>query len=271
VRSGEVEVTWTPREADPRFEKSAIIWTNDPQLPEIQFRVVGSVGRMVTVSPAEWHAGTVAEDHDGKATGIVGSAQHPDFKIASIDQADPNVTVTYKPMSASALKRSGLVGGYEFTATVGKKIAIGQFRSRVRIATSLEKTPVDVELTAVRQGPIRFLMAENARWNSGKSLLNLGRFRHEVGVKTALSAYVYDMKEKFQVLGAKSTDNFVKVSVEPSPESGTGEQQGIRFVFEVPPGSPPVNYFTQQPVRVTVQTNHPVLKTIDFDLQFVSL
>jgi hypothetical protein len=271
-RSAEVEIAWTPREPESRFEKSAIIWTNDPRLPEIRFRVAGKVAPPLTVAPLAWHAGSVAEDHDGKATGIVAADLHADFKIASVEHADPNVTVSYKPMSASALKRAGKVAGYEFTATVGKGIPIGNFRSWVRIVTTLEpKTPIDIELTAVRQGPIRFLTAGNARWSSEKSLLNLGRFRHEDGIKTELSAYVYDMRGKFQLLGAKSTDSFVKVSLEPSPESATGEQQGIRFVFEVPPGSPPVNYFTQKPVHVTVQTNHPSLKTIDFDLQFVSL
>jgi hypothetical protein len=73
------------------------------------------------------------------------------------------------------------------------------------------------------------------------------------------------------MLGVSSSDSFVKLSLESSPGSGTDAQQYVRFVFEVLPGSPPVNYFTQEPVHVTVQTNHPRLKKIDFDLQFVSM
>ncbi len=72
----------------------------------------------------------------------------------------------------------------------------------------------------------------------------------------------------------KSSDSFVKVSVEPNPEIGKREQehgqQQVRFIFEVPPGSPPVNYLTGKPVHVTVKTNHPILRDIDFDLSFVS-
>jgi hypothetical protein len=78
------------------------------------------------------------------------------------------------------------------------------------------------------------------------------------------------MKDKFQLLGVKSSDSFVKVSLEPNPAISNGAQQGVRFVFEVPPGSPPVNYMTRKPVHVTVNTNHPQLKDLDFDLQFVS-
>ena len=35
------------------------------------------------------------------------------------------------------------------------------------------------------------------------------------------------------MLGVKSSDSFVKVSVEPNPAAGSGENEGIRFVFEV--------------------------------------
>jgi len=98
----------------------------------------------------------------------------------------------------------------------------------------------------------------------------MGRFRHEMGSKTAVPALVYAMQGKFQLLGVKSSDNFVKVSLEPNPEIGTGAQQAVRFVFEVPPGASPFNCLARKPVHVTVNTNHPQLKDLDFDLQFVS-
>jgi hypothetical protein len=271
----EVELAWAPLEADPTFEKSAIIWTNDPKMSEIRFRIAGKVGRGLAVSPVAWHVGTVAEDQAAKAVGIVVS-EVAEFKILSVKSVDDNIKVSYKPMTPGALTHVGMLAGYEFTTTVGKGIPIGSFRSRLEILTSLEpKTPLVVDLTAVRPGPIRYLSAVpivgHAMWNAEKTRLNLGRFRHEVGSKTALTALISDMKGKFRMLDVKSSDSFVKVSVEPNPAAGSGESQGIRFVFEVPPGSPPVNYFTQKPVHVTVQTNHPKLKNLDFDLEFVSL
>jgi hypothetical protein len=80
------------------------------------------------------------------------------------------------------------------------------------------------------------------------------------------------MRGEFRILGVKSTDSFVKVSLEPNRADGSQpDKQLVRFLFEVLPNSPPVNYFTQKPAHVTVRTNHPMLKTIDFDLQFVSM
>ncbi len=273
--SADVEVAWAPREAEPAFEKSAIIWTNDPELPEIRFRIAGKVARALAVTPTAWHAGLVAEDQEGKAVGMVVSDLDAGFKILSVESPDPNVKATYKPLSAAALDRLGMLGGYEFTVRVGNGIPLGPFRARLKIVTSLEpKTPLPIEVTARRPGPIRILSAGTAHWSAEKSLLNLGRFRHEEGCRTELPAYIDHMPGEFRVLGVKSTDTFVKVSVEPNASGDTkagGDQQAVRFVFEVPPGSPPVNYFTQRPVHITVETNHPVLKTIGFDLQFVSL
>ncbi len=159
--------------------------------------------------------------------------------------------------------------------TVGKGVRLGRFRTQLKIVTSLpERNEVEVEVAALRSGPIRFLPAVAvggfAYWDSENLLLNLGRFRHETGSKAVLPALVYSMKDKFQVLGVRSSDSFVKVSLESDPAIGNSQQQGVRFVFEVPPGTPPVNYLTRKPIHVTVSTNHPQLKDLDFDLKFVS-
>lgn len=73
-------------------------------------------------------------------------------------------------------------------------------------------------------------------------------------------------------LGANSSDPFVKASLESNPalgEPGNGRNQQVRFIFEVPPGALAVNYLTGKPVHVTVTTNHPLQRDVDFDLSFV--
>jgi hypothetical protein len=85
-----------------------------------------------------------------------------------------------------------------------------------------------------------------------------------------LPALIYGSKEKFQVLKIEKDADFVQVSTAPNPEIGAGEQQGINFVFEVPPGSPPVTRIAPCGVHVTLTTNHPRLKELMFQLEFVS-
>jgi hypothetical protein len=277
-QSADIEVNWTPRDPEPTFDKTSIVWTNDPALPEIHFEVVGRVAPPFNVAPRVWDAGTVTEDEVGKAIGYVSSELDKTLKIVSIEPVDSNVKVEYRPLSAKDLERWKLQSGYLVTATVGKKMPLGRYRTQLKVRTSLSgKDPVEVEVTALRHGPVRFLSAVpivgSAYWNAEKLLLNMGRFAHETGTKTALPALVYSMKDTFQLVDFKSTDRFVKVSVEPVEEASKRKDQQpqqVRFVFEVPPGSPPGDFLTGKPIRVSVQTNHPQLRDIDFDLTFVS-
>jgi hypothetical protein len=271
----EVELRWRPPAADSEFSKSAIFWTNDPKRPQVRFTVAGRVAPLAVIMPARWNAGTVTDEHEGKAVGTITSEVDDHFQIVKVEPADPNVRVDFKPIAKEELQRARVRGGYEFTATVGKGIHLGHWRSLLRIQTTLERSrELDVELTALRTGPIMFLPAVPivgiAFWNSDKLLLNLGRFPRASGTKAAVPAVVYAMTGKFEMLGVKSNDSIVKVSVEPDPKIATGERQQVRFVFEVPPGSPSVTRLARNPVHITVDTNHPTLKQIDFNLEFVS-
>ena len=135
----------------------------------------------------------------------------------------------------------GVKGGYDFTVTVDKGIPPGHFRSQVKIHTSLDgNKTIDVEVTAVRSGPILFLPPRGnsrAYWNSEKSLINLGRFAHEAGSKAVLPALVYGSKEKFKLTKVEIDADFLRVSAEPNPQIGGPDQQGVNFVFEIVPGA----------------------------------
>ncbi|HEV3304379.1 MAG TPA: DUF1573 domain-containing protein [Planctomycetaceae bacterium] len=270
----EVELRWKPLEFG-SFVKTAMIWTNDPQTPEFDFTIVGQVLQKVEVLPLSWNAGEITEDHDGTAVAKIGSPLDANLKIATVETANPNLKITYKPLGKPELTRAGWSAGYEFTATVGKGIPWGRFRSKARIRTTSDPDhPIDVDVAAVRSGDIRFLppvaIVGGGTWSSTKTLLNLGVFQHEQGSKIALPALVAAMKGNFQVLGVESAVSFLKISVEPDPKIGSSERQGVRIVVEVPPGSPPLTRPVWAPVRVTLKTNHPTLSEIGFDLAFVS-
>jgi hypothetical protein len=106
-------------------------------------------------------------------------------------------------------------------------------------------------------------------WQAEKSRLNLGRVLSNVGSKVKLPAIVYGIKDKFKVLKTTSDADFLKVTIEPNPEIAQGEQQGFYFVFELPPGSPAVTRVSPNSVHVTLETNHPKLKEINFDVEFI--
>jgi hypothetical protein len=271
----EIEMSWTPRETSPTFAKTATIWTNDPDASAIEFKIFGRVVQQFLVRPEHvWHAGHVTDVTDGVMLGSITSGIDPDFKITSIEMPDPNVKVTYRSLTAKERMRDALKAGYQFTVTVGKGIPAGHYRREMKIHTTLEgNKTIDVEVTAMRSGPILFLSPignSRAYWNPERSLINMGRFTHEGGCKVVLPALVYGTKEKFQIVGIDRDADFVRVTTEPNPEIGSGEQQGVRFIFEVPPGAPPVTRIMPNAVHLKLTTNHPKLKELTFLVEFVS-
>jgi hypothetical protein len=273
--SAEIEMSWTPRETTATFAKEATIWTNDPEMSDIKFKIFGKVVQQFVVRPERnWHANHVTDVQDGVVRGTLTSAIDPNFKITSVDVPDKNVKVTYRPLKAKEKMREGLKAGYEFTVTIGKGIPAGHFRREMQIHTTLEgNKTVDVELTATRSGPILFLTPignSRAYWNAEKSLINMGRFPHEAGCKVMLPALVYGTKEKFKIVGIDKDADFVHVTAEPNPEIGSGEQQGVRFIFEIPPGAPPVTRITPNGIHLKLKTNHPKLQDMTFEVEYVS-
>jgi hypothetical protein len=271
----DVQVRWKPFEFADSFYKTAIIYTNDPEAPQIDFAVLGRVVPKVEVLPLTWNAGEITEDHDGIAVGKIGSPLDANLKITKVEPADPNLRINYKALSKEELARKGWSTGYEFTASVGKGIPWGRFRSKARIRTTSDPDhPLDVDVTAVRSGEIRFLppipIVGSGTWSPNKTLLNLGTFGHEQGRKIALPALVSAMKGDFRLLGVESNVSFLKISVEPDASIGQSGRQGLRVVVEVPPGSPPLTQPAWAPVHVTLKTNHPALSQIAFDVALIS-
>ena len=271
----EVELRWKPLEFEQAFHKTAMIWTNDPEAPEIDFVIAGHVVPKVELLPLSWNAGEVTDEHGGTAVAKIGSPLQANLKITSIQADDPHLKVTYRPLAKPELSRAGWSSGFELTAAVGKEIPWGRYRTHARIQTTLEPDrPIDVDVAAVRTGALSFLppvpIVGGGSWSSTRALLNLGDFRHEQGSKIALPALVSAMQGPFRLESVESSVSFLKISVEPDPKISTDGRQGIRFVIELPPGSPPLTCTPSAPVHVTLKTNHPTLSQIGFDIAFVS-
>jgi hypothetical protein len=271
----EVDVSWTPNEFEEAFSKMAKIYTSDPETPEIDFAVIGHVVPKVEARPLTWNLGEISEKETSKVVGKIGSPLNAKFSVATVGVTGPNVKITYKPLTKEELAAAHWSAGCEFTATVGKDLPWGRFKSKARIrATNDPEHPVDVDINAVRTGDLHFLpvmpLVGTGIWSSNRTLLNLGVFGHERGSKVVMPALVSSMKGNFQLLGVDSEVGFLKISAQPDPSIGDAERQGVRFLIEVPPGSPALSRPSFAPVHVTLRTNHPTLSKIGFDIAFVS-
>lgn len=271
----EVVVSWKPFEFTDAFSKTAIVYTNDPENPQIDFAVVGRVLPTVEAKPLNWNLGEISAKETSRVVGKVGSPLSTKFSVVTLEVADPRVKITSKPLSKDELSEANWVAGCEITATVGKDLPWGRFKTRARIRSANDpEHPLDIDINAVRTGDFRFLppipLVGTAIWSSNRTLLNLGVFPRERGSKVAMPALVSSMKGQFQLLGVESDVAFLKISAQPDSSIGDSERQGVRFLIEVPPGSSAISRPTFAPVHVTIRTNQPTLPSIGFDIALVS-
>jgi len=266
-----VELTWKPIEVASNFAQQCTIWTNDPDSPDVMFKVYGEVAQKYHVVPEKaWHAGHVTDAQDGVASAQIFSSLEK-FGIKSVESSSPHVKVSFVPLDVIQLLNLRVKAGYEFKVKVDRGMAMGQFRVPVHIHTTLEgNRTIEIDVTGSRSGPVLFLPPRGkAIWNAEKCYLNLGRVNHENGTKVVLPAIIYGIKDKFQVLKTTSDADFLNVSTQPNAEISAGEQQGVDFIFEIPAGSPAVTRVNPNAVHVTLETNHPRLKKMEFQLEFV--
>lgn len=146
-----VEVSLNPDGSTPTDSFTRTIWTNDPKLPEIDFRVQAKVIKQVRIEPEhEWKV-RITGDQDGKFTGKIVSNLEGGFKILSIESDNRNVKAVSRPLDQGELKTEGMRNGYAIDLTVNKDIPLGVFESQLTIHTTLKKfETIDIKVTALQ-------------------------------------------------------------------------------------------------------------------------
>jgi hypothetical protein len=149
--SADVEVSLEPDGSTPTDSLTKTIWTNDPKLPEIDFRVQAKVIKHVRIEPKhEWKV-RITGDQDGKFTGKIVADLEGGFKILSIESNNRNVKAVPRALEAAELQKEGMRNGYAIDLTVNRDIPLGVFESQLTIHTTLKKfETIDIKVTALQ-------------------------------------------------------------------------------------------------------------------------
>ncbi len=149
--STNVEVSLRPDGSAPTDSYTRVVWTNDPKLPEIAFRVQAKVIKHVRIEPErEWKV-RLKGGEDGKFTGKIVSDLEGGFKILSIESTDRNVKGVARPLDAGELQKEGMRNGYAIDLTVNKDIPLGVSECQLTIHTTLSNfETIELKVTALQ-------------------------------------------------------------------------------------------------------------------------
>jgi len=281
--SAEIELVWFGTEYTKEYTQFAQVYTNDPAKPTMSFAVRGSCDYRLAVQPSQtWRFG---EMHDGQKLvqkGFIGSPFIDSFNILRIESSSPHIQASYKPLGADEIAKRNCKSGYEIEAELTASFTAGIFAEKFVIYTDAEKEEdgvgiaMVVNVEASRPGPIRFLAATNgARWHPALNAMFLGRFAAAEGKSSIVPLFVRLAEgQTFELLDVKSSNPDLHVTVSPTEgEARVGEHTRYDLKFEVPevpPGRPPSVHEEDNPVTVTLRTNHPDLPELSIKAYFIS-
>ena len=265
-----VFIQWKAERRDTSFRHGGPVYTNDPEMPEINFSVSGAIDVAVEVQPSgNWDVGNVYMDRPGKVQTVIGSKMLEEFQIESINAGTELVNFDVRPMTAAELERDGFLSGYAIDVTVSKDVPGGKFNDEVRIAVSCSEEQLVIPLSARKHGRIRTLPTTGTFYDPEPMLLKLGVFSstESRSGKILLIVDQAGMEESLEITEVEANPSFLTARLEPDGEQ-SGDKRRYFLTIEVPAGKPRVKYGVGDPASIRLHTNHPEGEVISIDVLF---
>jgi hypothetical protein len=263
----EIVLEWKPLAIQSGFEKEAVIWTNDPANPRLGLQIFGDVVSDDFWEPVDlFNVEQIKQGEERTVTGFVGSRTRDDLKIEKVDQLNNTLKIEYQPADEALLKEKNAKVGYVFKITVPASEEISLVRDTVTVTVnSATNTHIIWQVAGSRVGPINIL---GPGWYAEKQLIQLGHFKAAEGVERKLSLFLKDRADQDLAFTEVKADGPIKITIEKDQKrTGTANDRYFLSVKFVPGGQIGVRG-ADNPVPVTIKTNHPRIPSIDFNVSY---
>ncbi len=253
-----VKVEWETRGNKGSYEKSAKIYTNDPEHPELLFVVKGEVQPAVVMVPENGviDAMGVSNDKSHEFHVAIGSPDRPEMKLTSLTVSRPDLLdVSSRPMTKEEMGSVNMNNGHLVTVTVKPSKRLGTFREGVVIKTDHPlKEEIQLTVNGKIIGPVS-VIPEKIR------MLGVPGAK---GASETVTLWVRGQNQtEFTV--AEKPEN-LKVAIAPADDSSetSDEVKGRAYhlTATVEPGTEPG--VLSKPI--VLKTDHPFAETVEVPL-----
>jgi hypothetical protein len=250
-----IHFTWETRDYNGKYRKPAILLTNDPERPKIQFVAEGAVYPAVVVFPEgliKFNEVT-AGDEVHSAHIAVFSPDRPETKITRMSSSRPEVFATSsKPLSKEHCAEIKAKAGWLVTIDLKEGLPLGTFLEELVIETDHPKQPrLQLPISGKMVGPIS-VIPERVRLTDVSSSRG---FQREMKVlvrgKDTVNFHVQRAPQNFKV--------------EFTPDGRAGKATKYKLSITIPAGTPAG---TVDDV-IVVTTDHPHAGEIQIPINVV--
>ncbi len=266
--SRNVTLKWEIKVMVETFRHSAKVRTNDPENRLIDFVVTGRVDQRFSLTPGMmWEVGDLSQTEPTTVKGMVFSRAIDKFEISSVKTSNPNLTVTYLPMSAELLAEKGAKSGYEVQAVIAAAPPIGPYAESFALVTDDEiSKQIEIRLQGHHAGPIEFL---GPAYRKESSLVAFGEFKASDGKEVTLSLFVRNFDQDLELLAVEPPSERVKFELLKDSKV-IGKTRRYQLKVKVLPG-PPIDLVAGPPLKFELKLNHPEAASVVLSIRMLAI
>ena len=290
--SAEIELSWTPKGPQEQFSQSAAIWTNDPDNQEITLEITGMVDARINLSPeAPWDLGILSLNKPFKLDGYLYTRISEDFEITGHEVKNPDIKVSWEPMTENKKQEFGALAGYHLTLegkmtwqednqkspgkeSVQKVKTIGSYQTQIKLKTNTKEHPeLKFDLSGRVKGPLEVRLLSKGTWIHSNLTYIMGSVDSKQGTQRELVVDFSELEDLagFEIEKVVTSPEVIQVRFEENKDFISNNQRRFKMIIEIPPDSPRFSLPADKPGVITVHTNHthPLLKSFEIKLQAV--
>lgn len=276
IKPGEslaIKLTWKPVEPAEVFYKTAVIWTNDPENPQVTLSITGKVIEDPATAPRAFLLGDIPWDKDFESTGHLATVNYKDMEIESFESSDPeHITATWANEDAANFPR--IEGAMEtasksfaITVKVSPDSKVGPFSGWVKFKLkNCLATEHKIEVYGNRAGPIAI---HGPDYQASMSMIDLKRFKSADGKKTRLFMFMAPFGEELQIKEVISKSNNLTATLKKESQDGAEKERYVLTIEAKPGAVVGTTYSLGTPDDLTIKTNHPKVPEILFKARYI--
>ncbi|MDO4550239.1 MAG: DUF1573 domain-containing protein [Planctomycetia bacterium] len=237
------------------FHQTVTFFTNDPQKPEVQLHMKGTVTVPLWVDTPERNIGRLIENTPFKTAVILYDQEKQPTKITEFIFEDPELAPFFQlkelPLSDEELKeaKNGASSGTKLEISILPGLPQGAFQQTLRLKTSSTKRP---ELKIRFHGIIGDQISiHGTGWNDATGTLNLGHVRQ--GEEFSRSIWIIARGEDYESYRfsiQKVVPEFVQIKLGETEKMGDSNTTRTPLTITIPAKSPKCDFFSENPQEI---------------------
>lgn len=262
---GAVVLDWNSGR-DLLYSHEATIYTNDPQLDELHFRVTGNVRQRIGVAPASVSFGGIEPSGRGEASIILYSQVWDAFDVVGGECSIADVTWKVSDVTSDDAVIGDVLFARKVTLTARSAKSQGQFSGQLRL--NVQPTEGDVEILELPvNGQVFRRLAIYGPSITVDGVIDVGQVDQGQSKIVRLLLKVRDPDRDLRVTGVAARPELIKARV--LPYEGETSESGLRHLeVEIPADAAPCSYLGVPLGDLKIEFDHPRIPSLDLKVKF---